>query len=31
LRQAARERRASLSGWSRTTSVVEGALAGAAR
>jgi glycosyltransferase involved in cell wall biosynthesis len=29
LRQAARERRASLSGWSRTTSVVERALAGA--
>lgn len=31
LRQAARERRASLSGWSTTASVVAGVLAGAAR
>ncbi|MGH8894983.1 MAG: glycosyltransferase family 4 protein [Actinomycetes bacterium] len=31
LRRAARERRASLSGWSRTTSVVADVLAGAAR
>ena len=31
LRRAARERRASLAGWSKTTSVVAGVLAGAAR
>ena len=31
LRRAARERRASLRGWSATTSVVAGVLAGAAR
>ena len=31
LRQAARERRASLSRWSTTTSIVAGVLAGAAR
>ena len=31
LRRAARERRASLAGWSTTTSIVAGVLAGAAR
>jgi glycosyltransferase involved in cell wall biosynthesis len=31
LRRAARERRASLSGWSTTTSVLAGVLAGASR